>query len=123
MFWFLLIALVVVVAAVTLMVIGGDDGAALPEAPRDRLHDPLPDDRAVERADLEELRLPISLRGYRMADVDDVLDRLGAELAERDERIGELEARLAGARGGRPRPGSGGDGSDWPGPWGRGTGR
>jgi hypothetical protein len=30
--------------------------------------------------------------------VDDVLGRLGAELAERDARIAELEAALAGAR-------------------------
>lgn len=32
-----------------------------------------------------------------MADVDDVLVRLGAELAERDARIAELEEALAGA--------------------------
>ena len=40
---------------------------------------------------------PVTVRGYRMNDVDDVLDRLGAELAERDARIAELEAALAGA--------------------------
>ena len=33
-----------------------------------------------------------------MADVDDALGRLGAELAERDARIADLEAALAGAR-------------------------
>ena len=44
------------------------------------------------------LRLPVAARGYRMADVDDVLDRLGAELAERDARIAELESALAGAQ-------------------------
>lgn len=31
-----------------------------------------------------------------MLDVDEVLDRLGAELAERDARIAELESSLAG---------------------------
>ncbi len=41
---------------------------------------------------MDELRLPMALRGYRMDEVDDVLDRLGAELAYRDARIAELEA-------------------------------
>ncbi|MEU8568297.1 DivIVA domain-containing protein [Streptomyces pathocidini] len=97
MFWFLLIALVAVVAAVTLVVVGGDDGVALPEALPDRLEDPLPADRPVGRADVEALRLPMAVRGYRMAEVDEALDRLGTELAERDARIEELEAALAGA--------------------------
>ncbi|MFI0774959.1 DivIVA domain-containing protein [Streptomyces sp. NPDC021212] len=98
MFLFLLITLVVVVGAVTLAVVGGGDGGQLSEAPPDRLDDPLPADRPLDREDIEALRLPMTLRGYRMADVDDVLGRLGAELAERDARIAELEAALAGAR-------------------------
>ncbi|WP_435866077.1 DivIVA domain-containing protein [Streptomyces xinghaiensis] len=98
MFWFLLIALVVVVAAVTLAVVGGDDGAALPDAEPDRLADPLPLSRPVSRADVETVRFPVAVRGYRMTDVDDVLDRLAAELAERDARITELETALVGAR-------------------------
>ncbi|MFF8842802.1 DivIVA domain-containing protein [Streptomyces sp. NPDC015127] len=98
MFWFLLIAMVVVVAAVTLLVVGGGDSAALPEAAPEQLTDPLPLHRPVGRADLDALRLPVSPRGYRMGDVDEVLDRLGAELAERDARIADLESALAGAR-------------------------
>ncbi|KNB51788.1 hypothetical protein [Streptomyces caatingaensis] len=97
MFWFLLIALVVVVAAVTLAVLGGR-GGVLPEAEPDRVAWPLPAGRPLGRADLEALRLPVAPRGYRMAETDDVLDRLAAELAERDARIAELEAALAGAR-------------------------
>ncbi|MFE7611385.1 MULTISPECIES: DivIVA domain-containing protein [Streptomyces] len=97
MFWFLLIAMVVVVAAVTLVVLGGDDGGGLRDAEPDRLYDPLPDDRPVVRADVDAVRIPLSVRGYRMSEVDDVLDRLGAELTERDARIAELEAALAGA--------------------------
>jgi DivIVA domain-containing protein len=97
-FFFLLIAMVVVVAAVTLAVVGGDDSAALPEVAPERLVDPLPQTRPVGRADVEALRLPVAPRGYRMADVDDVLGRLGAELAERDARIAELESVLAGAQ-------------------------
>ncbi|MFE2229684.1 DivIVA domain-containing protein [Streptomyces kronopolitis] len=97
MFWFLLIAMVVVVGAVTLVVVGGGDGGGLRDAEPDRLHDPLPQDRPLGRADVEAVRFPVTVRGYVMNDVDDALDRLGAELAERDARIAELEAALAGA--------------------------
>ncbi|GAA1352202.1 DivIVA domain-containing protein [Streptomyces beijiangensis] len=110
-FWFLLIAMVVVVAAVTLAVVGGGgsdadgdgEGTVLPDVAPERLTDPLPENRPVGRADIEELRLPMVVRGYRMADVDDVLSRLGAELAERDARIAGLEADLAGVRAGHVR--------------------
>jgi DivIVA domain-containing protein len=98
MFLFLVVALVVVVAAVTLAVVGGGESAPLPQAAPERLDDPLPPDRPVGHADVEALRFPLAVRGYRMADVDDALGRLGAEIAERDARIADLEAALAGAR-------------------------
>lgn len=98
MFLFLVVALAVVVAAVTLAVVGGGDKGPLPEAGPERLVDRLPPDRPVSRADVDGLRFPLAARGYRMADVDDALGRLGAELAERDARIADLESALAGAR-------------------------
>ncbi|RBM11858.1 DivIVA domain-containing protein [Streptomyces sp. PT12] len=104
MFWFLMAAMVVVIAAVTLAVLGSGDGTGGPatgglaDAEPDRLDDPLPGDRPVAPADVVRVRLPVAPRGYRMAEVDDVLDRLAAELAERDARITELETALAGAR-------------------------
>ncbi|ARX86234.1 MULTISPECIES: DivIVA domain-containing protein [Streptomyces] len=98
MFLFLVIALVVVVGAVTLAVLGGGESGALPEAPPERLTDPLPPDRPLRRADVEAVRFPMTVRGYRMVDVDECLDRLAAELAERDARIAELESALAGAQ-------------------------
>lgn len=98
-FAFLLIALVVVVAAVTLAVAGGGSEAVLPEAEPDRVSDGLPENRPVVRADIDELRLPVAPRGYRMAEVDDVLERLAAELAERDARIAELSAAASVAPG------------------------
>ncbi|MFF7732976.1 DivIVA domain-containing protein [Streptomyces sp. NPDC007984] len=98
MFLFLVVALAVVVGAVTLAVVGGGENGPLPEAAPERLRDPLPPDRPVDRADVEGLRFPLAARGYRMADVDDALGRLGAELAERDARIADLESALAGAR-------------------------
>lgn len=105
MFWFLLISLAVVIAAVTLAVVGsggdrpgGGAVGGLTDAPHDLLDEPLPPDRPVSRPDVDGLRLPVTARGYRMQQVDDVLDRLGAELAERDARIAELESALAGAQ-------------------------
>ncbi|KOX02148.1 DivIVA domain-containing protein [Streptomyces sp. NRRL B-3648] len=98
MFLFLVVALAVVVAAVTLAVVGGGESAPLPEVAPERLQDPLPEDRPVSGADVESLRFPLAPRGYRMADVDDALGRLAAELAERDARIADLESALAGAR-------------------------
>ena len=95
----MLIALVVVVAAVALAVLG-DGAGALKDPDPDRIDDRLPPDRPLVRADIDEVRLPVAVRGYRMLDVDEVLDRLGAELAERDARIAELEASLAGVRAG-----------------------
>ncbi|WP_189302071.1 DivIVA domain-containing protein [Streptomyces cinerochromogenes] len=98
MFLFLVVALAVVVGGVTLAVVGGGESAPLPEVAPERLRDPLPVDRPVGAADVESLRFPVAPRGYRMADVDDALGRLGAELAERDARIADLESALAGAR-------------------------
>ncbi|GAA2973935.1 MULTISPECIES: DivIVA domain-containing protein [Streptomyces] len=97
-FWFLLLTMAVVVAAVTLAVVGGGGSAVLQDVEPERLTDPLPANRPVGRPDIEALRLPMSVRGYRMTDVDEALGRLGAELAERDARIAELETALAGAQ-------------------------
>lgn len=91
----MLIALVAVVAAVAMAVLG--EAGPLRDAGTDRLDDRLPADRPVIRTDIDAVRLPTAVRGYRMLDVDEVLDRLGAELAERDARIAELESSLAGA--------------------------
>jgi DivIVA domain-containing protein len=98
MFLFLVVGLAVVVGAVTLSVIGGGDSAPLPDVAPERLDDPLPPDRPVNHADIETLRFPLAARGYRMAEVDDALSRIAAELAERDARIADLEHALAGAQ-------------------------
>ncbi|MER7704915.1 DivIVA domain-containing protein [Kitasatospora sp. NPDC097605] len=108
MFWVIVVAMAVVVGGAALVALGG--GGSLPEAVQDRISARLPQDRPLGQGDVEALRLPMAVRGYRMDEVDDVLDRLGAELAHRDARIAELEA-LAAVRGaveadGRPEPGA-----------------
>lgn len=53
----------------------------------------LPADRPIATADVRSLRLPVGLRGYRMSDVDWVLERLGDAIEERDEEIARLGGR------------------------------
>ncbi|MHA7241146.1 DivIVA domain-containing protein [Arthrobacter sp. TMS1-12-1] len=45
--------------------------------------------------DVDAVRFGLGLRGYRMDQVDEVLDRLAGALAERDVLIGELRSQLA----------------------------
>ncbi|MFF8773698.1 DivIVA domain-containing protein [Kitasatospora sp. NPDC015120] len=108
MFWVIVVAMAVVVGGAALVALGG--GGSLPEAVQDRISARLPQDRPLGQGDVEALRLPMAVRGYRMDEVDDVLDRLGAELAHRDARIAELEAlavvRGAVEAGDGPQPGA-----------------
>jgi DivIVA domain-containing protein len=55
----------------------------------------LPDGRTMSATDVDALRLPVALRGYRMAETDVALDRLARELTQRDEQIEALTAQLA----------------------------
>jgi DivIVA domain-containing protein len=89
-FWVIVVAMAVVVGGAALVALGG--GGSLPEAVHDRIAARLPQERPLTRTDVDGIRLPMAVRGYRMDEVDDVLDRLGAELAYRDSRIAELEA-------------------------------
>jgi DivIVA domain-containing protein len=95
-----LLAALAVVAVVAMLAVGrlGE----LPEVDPDRAPLALPPDRAMGREDVDSVRFAVGVRGYRMDEVDDVLDRLAVEVDARDARISELEARLA-ARG-VPRP-------------------
>ncbi|BBE23422.1 hypothetical protein MN0502_23050 [Arthrobacter sp. MN05-02] len=53
----------------------------------------LPD--APAAPDVDAVRFGLGLRGYRMDQVDEVLDRLAAALEERDALIRDLRSRLA----------------------------
>ena len=79
----------VLVVAVVLVALG--KGSSASEVVPDRRAADLPADRALDAADIDALRLPQALRGYRMSDVDEVLDRLAAALVQRDELIARLQ--------------------------------
>jgi len=91
---------IAVIAVVALLAVGrlGE----LPDVVPDRAPLALPGDRPLVREDVDGVRFSVGMRGYRMDEVDDVLDRLAAEVQLRDARIDELESRLV-ARG-VPRP-------------------
>lgn len=94
----------------------------LPDAPPDRAPTGVLPPTEFETADIERLRFSLAFRGYRMDEVDDVLDRLTAELAVRDARIAELgrgepaNADTAEPLGGTPAATGGASPSPPPGP-------
>ena len=63
----------------------------------------LPDDRQLGAEDVDTVRLPVALRGYRFAETDILLDRLASELRRRDEEIERLRNHAA-APAPRPSP-------------------
>lgn len=70
-----------VVVGVVAGVVGGGLAPPARERPRAGLHAPL---GHLGEHDVAALRLSTAVRGYRMDEVDAVLDRLRAELAARD---------------------------------------
>ena len=70
------------------------EGDVLRDAPRDALDLDLPAG-PLQPEDVADVRLGLALRGYRMDEVDHLLERVVADLVARDGRVGELEAALA----------------------------
>jgi DivIVA domain-containing protein len=87
----LLLVLLAVIAAIAVVAAGR--GGSLPDADADRSSRGVLPSGPVARAAVNGLRFTLAFRGYRMNEVDDVLDRLLDELDERDRRIAELEGR------------------------------
>ena len=54
----------------------------------------LPPDRRLVADDVDAVRLPVTVRGYRFAETDLLLDRLAAELRQRDDEIARLRMTL-----------------------------
>ncbi|TYP86798.1 DivIVA domain-containing protein [Blastococcus xanthinilyticus] len=97
-----------VVFVVTVLLVGGllfllaalvlGRGETQPPAEVDRSPVELPDDRRVTAADVRALRIAVTARGYRMAEVDWLLDQFAHTLDERDAEIAALRAELAARR-------------------------
>ena len=96
--WFIA-AIAVAALGVAAMAAAGGMGQMSAQPVHDTYRQDLPD-RPLTAEDISTLRFGITLRGYAMAQVDDVLERLGQEIAERDA---ELAALRAATDGGGPR--------------------
>jgi DivIVA domain-containing protein len=98
---FIVVALVVaaIVFGVTVMVSGGDSGLT-PVEPDGRAV-PLPSDRPLGEEDIIRTKFDTALRGYRMAQVDQALQRAAYDIGYKGELIGVLEAEVVALREGR----------------------
>ena len=86
MTWFFAIVVVAVIGGVA--VVASGRGGALSDTFDDRPDALVPADRPLSAQDLRGLRFSTAFRGYRMSEVDALLDRLAAEMAPgRDEDV------------------------------------
>jgi len=69
-------------------------GETQPPAELDRSPVELPDDRPVVGDDIRALQMSVAFRGYRMTEVDWLLEQLAKALEERDAEVAALRARL-----------------------------
>ena len=86
--WFIAAAAIVALGVAATAAAGGGGGMSS-EPVYDTYRQALPD-HPLTAADLQEARFGVALRGYAMGQVDDLLERLGREIAERDALIAAL---------------------------------
>jgi DivIVA domain-containing protein len=70
-------------------------GETQPPADLDRSPVELPDGRPVVGDDVRALQISVAFRGYRMTEVDWLLDQFAQAFDDRDAQIAELHRRLA----------------------------
>jgi DivIVA domain-containing protein len=90
---FHLLIVLLAVGGVAAVAVGKVRGG-LPEPTSSRPEVELPE--TVSAEDIDRVRFSVGFRGYRMDEVDEVLDRLSAELGARNEEIRELREHLYG---------------------------
>ena len=86
--WLALFVAVVVAVVTAAAVLGRVDGS-LADATTTMSHVPLPEDQLTP-GDIDELRFDTALRGYRMSEVDAVIDRLRREIGDLDEELARV---------------------------------
>ena len=82
MTWFFAVLVVAVMGVVAVVATGR--GGSMAESFDDRPDSRVPEDAPLTAGDLRRVRFSTALRGYRMAEVDALLDRLATELEARD---------------------------------------
>lgn len=81
--WFFAILVVLALGGVALVAAGR--GAPLTEVYDDRPDATVPAAGPLRSEDLRRVRFSLAVRGYRMSEVDALLDRLARELDEREQ--------------------------------------
>ncbi|MCW2852136.1 MAG: hypothetical protein JWM84_1800 [Nocardioides sp.] len=97
MMWFFAVLIVLAMGGVAMLAAGR--GTPMVEAYDDRPDALVPADRPIEARDLRAVRFSLAFRGYRMSEVDALLDRLASEQEAQEAREHDREAR-----GGDPAP-------------------
>jgi DivIVA domain-containing protein len=96
MMWFF--AILIVLALGGIAVVASGRGAPMAPAYDDAPDSLVPADGPITAETLRRIRFPLAFRGYRMAEVDALLDRL-AEEREAESRATAPERRPAGSDG------------------------
>lgn len=87
MTWFFAVVVVAVMGGVAVVAAGR--GGSMSETYDDRPDARVPADGPLTASDLRQVRFGTALRGYRMSEVDALLDRLAAERDTRPDRDGD----------------------------------
>ncbi len=99
MMWFFAVLIVLAMGAVALLAAGY--GGPLVEVSDDRSDLRLPAEEDLGPEDLRRVRFSLAFRGYRMSEVDALLDRLASEM-ERSAHVDDGEHAEVAARDGDP---------------------
>ncbi|MFF0264363.1 DivIVA domain-containing protein [Kribbella sp. NPDC004536] len=91
--WFFGLIVVLLIGAVA--VVASGRWGAMGTAYDDRPDMTVPARQALTSVDIEGARFAVGVRGYRMDEVDTLLERVAKEVAERDRRIADLERAVA----------------------------
>jgi DivIVA domain-containing protein len=92
---YVLFAVLVAVVVFTVVALLLGRGRLLEDEPPVVAGPDLGGERPLTAEDLAGLRFAVVARGYRMDQVDETVNRLRGELAERDARIAARDARIA----------------------------
>jgi DivIVA domain-containing protein len=82
MTWFFAVLIVAVLGGIAVVAAG--HGGSMAEVYDDRPDARVPADGPLTATDLRRVRFSTALRGYRMSEVDALLDRLAAEIEQHD---------------------------------------
>jgi DivIVA domain-containing protein len=84
MMWLFAILIVLALGGIALVAAG--KGRPMTEVYDDRPDLELPEDGPIRGADLRRVRFSLAFRGYRMSEVDSLLDRLASQLESSEGR-------------------------------------